>query len=478
MASLGGVRRALAGAPAVQLPFGRIGRRLYEATGWRGLAGLFLPAQPDIGRLRLVGRSSGALARRDVLLIHPSGVANRSRVLKIGQSLLDAGLSVAFMSKLSPRRRGMKVRVGEALGCPVLYFPDAHAFLRGTKVRVPALNWPLMVQYLNAAMWTYVHAIRPRVIHTFDVAAIGLGHDFRDRLRAEGHDAAWFHDFSEYTAGHSFADDKTAGASEDVEWRRVVLAHEAAHACYPDHAFTVSPALAAALAEEYGLDMAPTVLLNVPRAGDFDEASRLTVRKAVGIGRNVPLLVYSGGLTPHRGIETLVAALTRLPEAHLVLVAQSRTPYVLSLIDQARAAGCAGRLHFHPYVDPARVASFLRDATVGVHPLRHYGNAEAALPNKLFAYLHAGLPVVVSDCRSMADFVRGNGVGHVFAAGDAASLADALRAAIAEEAGLRARIAASGIRLTCCWEREEAALLEVYRRHLGARAAPRHDAAP
>ncbi len=461
------------------MPLDRIGRRLYEATGWSG-ARLLLPGPPGLGRLKPVARSARALDRRDVVLIHPSGVANRSRVLKIGQSLLDAGLSVAFMSKLSPRHRGLDVRVGEALGCPVLYFPDAHVFLRAAKVRAPALNWPLMVHYLNAAMWTYVRAIRPRAIHTFNAAAIGLGRDFRGRLRAEGGEAAWFHDFSEYTAGHSFSDDRTAGAAEDVEWRRVVLNHEAAHARHPDHAFTVSPALAAALARDYGLDPAPTVLLNAPRAGDFDAAGRLTVRRAIGIGRDAPLLVYAGGLTPHRGIETLVAALARLPDAHLVLLAQARTAYALSLLDQARAEGCARRLHFHPYVDPARIASFLRDATVGVHPLRRYGNAEVALPNKLFDYLHAGLPVVVSDCRSMADFVRRNGVGHVFAADDAGALADALRAAIAAQAQLRSHIAASGLRSAYCWEREEPALLEAYRRHLEAAptARPRSAARP
>jgi glycosyltransferase involved in cell wall biosynthesis len=229
----------------------------------------------------------------------------------------------------------------------------------------------------------------------------------------------------------------------------------------------VSPALAAALAEDYGLDPAPTALLNVPRAIDFDPASRLTVRRALGVAEKTPLLVYSGGLTPHRGIDTLVAALALMPEAHLVLLARSRSPYLRSLVDRARATGCGGRLHVHPFVEPARISSFLRDATLGVHPLRRYGNAEVALPNKLFDYLHAGLPVVVSDCRAMADFVRAHGVGRVFAADDAGSLADALRRALAEREALAARVAAPSIRGAYCWEREEAVLIDIYRRHLG-----------
>jgi glycosyltransferase involved in cell wall biosynthesis len=406
-------------------------------------------------------KPAAALAPRDAVLIQPSGIVNRGRVLRVAHTLLDAGWSVAFMTKLSPRRRTRQVEIGRALGCPVFYFPDAHAFLGAAKIRVPALNWPLMVQYLNATMWTYVRALRPRVIHTFGVAAIGLGHDFRDRLRAEGHDARWCHDFLEHTGGHAFGDDRVAGGAEDHEWRRVVLALEADHAAYPDHAFTVSPAVAQAVAADYRLDRLPTVLLNAPRLADFDDAARPSLRELAGVPQKVPLIVYAGGVTPLRGIDTLVAALARLPEAHLVLLAGGRTPYLLSLLDRAREIGCGGRLHLLPYVAPQRISSFLRHATVGVHPLIRYGNAEVALPNKLFDYLHAGLPVVVSDCRAMADFVRQHRVGRVFAAGDAESLAAALRETIAERALLHPNIAAARERF--CWEREEPALLDFYR---------------
>jgi glycosyltransferase involved in cell wall biosynthesis len=449
----------------VSLGLERLGRRLYDATGWRAAAA-FLAGPPDTGWLRPIAAAKDALTPRDAVLIHTSGVRHRARVLKIGRSLLEAGYTVAFLSKLSPRHRGSRVLVGEALGCPVLYFPDAHAVLRGALARAPALNWPLMVQYLHAYMWGYVRALRPRAIHTMSVASIGIGHDFRDRLRAEGYPTVWFHDFGEYSAGHLYRDDARPEAAEDLEWRRVVLELEAAHARCPDHAFTVSPALAAALAADYGLDPAPTVLLNAPRAADSSRPSRATIRHALRLSAETPLLVYAGGLTPHRGIDTLIAALARLPDAHLALIAQARTLYVFSLLDQARGAGCADRLHFHPYVAPEAVPGFLRDATIGVHPLTHYGNAEIALPNKLFDYLHAGLPMAVSDCRAMAGFVRGNGVGEVFAAGDPASLAETVRRILADPGRYRSRLASADLRQAYCWEREETALLEVYRRCL------------
>jgi len=65
---------------------------------------------------------------------------------------------------------------------------------------------------------------------------------------------------------------------------------------------------------------------------------------------------------------------------------------------------------------------------VAIHPLPGgSANHDMALPNKLFEYLHARLPLVVSDARLMADFVRRNDLGAVFRSGDARDLARAIR---------------------------------------------------
>jgi glycosyltransferase involved in cell wall biosynthesis len=434
-------------------------------AGWWGLR--------SVGRkLRPVSAVPEALEPRDVVLIHPSGIGNRSRVLKIGRSLLESGHSVAFFAKLPPGAGHDDVLVGEVMGCPVLYFPDAHRFLRAARTRVAALNWPFMIQYLNAAMWHYVRAIGPRVLYTFDTGAIGLGHDLRDRLRAEGRPVSWVHDFTEHTGGHRYCDNRVAGDRPDEEWRRVATSHEAAHVHHPDHRVTVSPALAEVLAAEYGV-APPTVIMNVPRRSDSSAPSTRTVRSMLKLGPDVPLLIYAGGATPLRGLHTLVAALARLDGIHLALVIQGRTPYVRSLAAQARDGGCAHRLHFLPYRPPSEVAGFMRDATIGIHPMERYGNGDVALPNKLFDYLHAGLPVVVSDCPAMADFVTTNALGGVFRAGDVDSLVTVVRATLAEAESLRQGIAGRPELVErYSWESEEKVLAGIFADLLGRDAGP------
>lgn len=116
-----------------------------------------------------------------------------------------------------------------------------------------------------------------------------------------------------------------------------------------------------------------------------------------------------------------------------------------------------------------------------IHALRS-GNAELALPNKLFEYLHAGLPMVVSDMPSMAGMVRRHGWGEVFSAGESQSLADALRRVFADPNSYAAALGDAAARERFSWERQAETLVQTYDRLIpgvavndvaaGARGAP------
>jgi glycosyltransferase involved in cell wall biosynthesis len=143
----------------------------------------------------------------------------------------------------------------------------------------------------------------------------------------------------------------------------------------------------------------------------------------------VPIAVYAGAVKPSRGVDELIDAIRILPGWHLALV--GTTPESLAVVLEGRSfpPELAARTHVVSPVPYWSLPEYLASATVGVHPLPGSClNHNLALPNKLFDYLFAGLPVVVNDLPEMGRLVRERDVGIAYESGNPASLACALEA--------------------------------------------------
>ena len=109
-----------------------------------------------------------------------------------------------------------------------------------------------------------------------------------------------------------------------------------------------------------------------------------------------------------------------------------------------------------------RIIQHLRTADIAVHPMIHLANHEIALPNKFFDYVYAGLPMVVSDVRHLAQVVDDNGLGRSFPARDAAAFAAATRAVLADLPAYRRAVADCPLRDGWTWEAQRPVLAEMY----------------
>jgi glycosyltransferase involved in cell wall biosynthesis len=118
-------------------------------------------------------------------------------------------------------------------------------------------------------------------------------------------------------------------------------------------------------------------------------------------------------------------------------------------------------------VQPESVVPYVAEADVGVYPLGRYPAGDISLPNKLFEYLHAGLPMVVSDSPAMAGFVRRHRLGEVVPVDDAEGWARAIERALAAQP-YRTRVSEwEALKEEWSWERQSERLLAVYRELLG-----------
>lgn len=228
---------------------------------------------------------------------------------------------------------------------------------------------------------------------------------------------------------------------------------------------TVSPPIARHLERRYGLDAVDLV----PNYPDRPNGAVIRELRALpgmaGVPPTAPIVLYLGGLMGGRGIEYLVRSMTAVPDAHLVLLGSGHQ--AAELEDEARAIGVADRVHVLQPVPSNEVVGYATSATVGVSPIVDSClNYRYSLPNKLFQYMAAGLPVVASDFPQVRAVVVGSGAGLVTDTRSPERIADALSSLLADrdaarEMGERGRAA---VEARYNWSTSAAVLLDVYRR--------------
>jgi glycosyltransferase involved in cell wall biosynthesis len=312
-----------------------------------------------------------------------------------------------------------------------------------------------------------VDALEPDVIYAHDVQLLPVAARAAARAAEAGRRIPWVYDAHEWVSGLSRYGRRTARVV--AGWADL----EAEYVRDADAVVTVSDELASALQRRFHLADKPTVVHNIPPVVRT-ESGGPDIRSAAGVADDVPLLVYSGGVQEARGVWTAVAALLELPEAHLAVVAvpSKSAPAALRLAKYAVELGVADRVHVLDPVPPQTVVPFLATADVGLIPLRHFGSHEFALANKLFEYLHAGLPMVVSDCRAQAAFVREYGLGAVHPADDPKALAAAVRDVLARKDELRRVVAASPARESMTWPQQALRVQDLLSRLTGGALKP------
>jgi len=312
---------------------------------------------------------------------------------------------------------------------------------------------------LNRAYRDQIEAFAPDLIHAHEVFTLGIAVRAKERAARAGRQVSVVYDAHELVAGVR---------SPIPQWRSGFLSHEQEYIGRADAVVTVSELIARRLQAAYDLPVLPTVVTNAPflrpPVGGAGDAPAL--RAVVGLADDVPLLVYSGAVAPQRGLPTVVQALRALPGVHLAVVCATPEAPPPEVVAAARESGVTDRVHFAGYVAPNLVPAFLASATVGMIPILHYPNHELALITKYYEYMHARLPIVVSDVEAMAEHTRQLGNGEVFVAGDPASCAEAVRRALDNRERYVAAYTDALLERES-WEGQTGTLLGVYERLTG-----------
>jgi len=197
------------------------------------------------------------------------------------------------------------------------------------------------------------------------------------------------------------------------------------------------------------------------------------LHQLLGLEPQVRLALYQGNLQPDRSLDILVRAAAFLePGIVLVLMGKAVPPTLCQLETLIGREGLADRVKIIPPVPYAELLDWTASADLGliVCSPDYSLNIRMLLPNKLFEYLMAGLPVLASQLDAVAEVIGSYGVGRIVPILTPAEVGAAINAMLADPAALaHIRIRAlHAAQSEFSWEQEQSTLLRLYHDILNA----------
>ncbi|MEW5987751.1 MAG: glycosyltransferase family 4 protein [Chloroflexota bacterium] len=226
-----------------------------------------------------------------------------------------------------------------------------------------------------------------------------------------------------------------------------------------DAVMTVCDSIADELARLYRIPR-PFVVRNVPEYQGRPVANAL--RQPLGMAQDIPLIMYQGTVTANRGLEQVIEAMAQLERGALVILGDG--PLLEPLRQQVEERGLAGRVFLPGRVPLAELPGYTAAADVGLALIQNAClSYYYCLPNKLFEYIQAGVPVLASNFPEMARVVQTHEVGEVVDPADRAAIATALNHLLNDPAyygRLRQNALTAASHFT--WTQEGEGLLGIY----------------
>ena len=230
--------------------------------------------------------------------------------------------------------------------------------------------------------------------------------------------------------------------------RRVWLAAERMFLPRAAAAYTVCQSLADIYSVKYNRKF--SVVRNVPYALPKPDSVP-----------SAKIIMYQGALNFGRGIEMMISAMQYLPDYELWIAGSGTVE--ADLRQQAAEQEGGGKVVFWGRLAPDELRQRTQQAAVGLSIEEDLGlNYHYALPNKLFDYIQARVPVIVSELPEMQRIIDSYGVGEVLTERTPEGLAALIQKVANQRAAYAAKLDLAALELN--WENESKALIEIYNR--------------
>ena len=119
-------------------------------------------------------------------------------------------------------------------------------------------------------------------------------------------------------------------------------------------------------------------------------------------------MLYVGGINYHRGVQYVIQAIALLKkkgmEVHFDLVGDGR--HLDEIKRQIEALQVQENVVVHGFRHYTQICDIYESANVALIPHIKSGHTDNTIPHKIFQYLYAGIPMIVSDCDPLVRIVK------------------------------------------------------------------------
>lgn len=202
----------------------------------------------------------------------------------------------------------------------------------------------------------------------------------------------------------------------------------------------------------------PEVILNIPYLNSNKNNNKDLFRKEFDIKNEDVIFLYQGLLGKGRGIEGLINAFSQLQNTNKKLVFMG---YGVLEEEVITASKKSKNIFYKEAVSPDKVLNYTQSSDFGLSLIENTSlSYYYCLPNKLFEYTQAEIPVIVSDNIEMKNIVLENKIGYCIE--NNAEAIKNLISALNNENKQEFKTNLIDFKNRFNWEHQEAKLKEIY----------------
>jgi glycosyltransferase involved in cell wall biosynthesis len=227
------------------------------------------------------------------------------------------------------------------------------------------------------------------------------------------------------------------------------------------HVITVNDSIARLYRELYGNQI--MVVRNIP---DVQKPEKLSSKTQLGLPEDKKIILLQGaGINIDRGAEEAIEAMQYIDNAILVILGDGDVVDALKL--KVKEDGLEQKVKFIPRQVPDRLYDYTTKADIGLSLDKDTNiNYRYSLPNKLFDYIHAGVPVLTSKLVEVQRIVEQYKIGTFIDEHQPRHIAERMKQMLDDEAATKqwkAGLKKAAAELS--WENEKKVLIELYRQY-------------